>query len=344
MAGRAARAALVTALFAGALAAAPAARAEVTITPSYTVIEVAGGPGDDRIAVRCERDRLVVNGQPALNGRVRCSRLAELEVEGRRGDDRISVRDLGTFRDLFEDETLEPVVTGGPGNDRVFIETWAVVAGFMGPGDDRYTSIRGGGGGAVGGLGDDRLHIGGRLFGGELVGGAGADHLTVSGSFSYMLGGPGPDRIRSFKGTAMAFGAEGADTMSGGEDRDLLIGGDGRDLIRGQNGTDLLAGRLGRDRLFGGYAPDLLVGGRGRDLLDGGRGRDAEAQAGVPRDLGPLKRTILALIFRAILSPGPDVVQEEEASNESAGSGYAPLGSRRAAFSALLERGHRQPR
>lgn len=60
--------------------------------------------------------------------------------------------------------------------------------------------------------------------------------------------------------TAIRFGGEGPDKLSGLSGDDRLYGG---------SGADLLVGSVGADRLEGGSGVDLLVGGAGADVLDG---------------------------------------------------------------------------
>jgi hypothetical protein len=66
---------LLPALAAFVLAGAAPAGAEVHVQPSFTVVDIKGSDGDDRISIRCERDRLVVNGKKAVGGRLHCSAL-----------------------------------------------------------------------------------------------------------------------------------------------------------------------------------------------------------------------------------------------------------------------------
>lgn len=329
MRGTARRAGLIGVAAASLLAAAPAA-AEVTVTPSFTILEVSGDAADDRIAVDCERDRVTVNGAPAVGGRARCRNLEELEIRGRGGDDRISIDGLRrSFEDLFEDDGLEVTIDAGPGDDRVAILSPLPADVSLESGDDRLTAAAGSGAFGSGGTGDDWLIAGSEGFGSGLYGGPGADRITGGGSFAFFLGGPGPDRIRGLRGTAVAFGGAGEDAVTGGPGPDLLSGGRGDDFLAGQNGRDLLAGARGRDRIFGGYAGDLLTGGMGRDRLSGGPGKDLEFQRHARGDLRPFDGSILGLFF---LNPG--LLGDEAGSEEVF----------RRSYSALLERRHRQAR
>lgn len=60
----------------------------------------------------------------------------------------------------------------------------------------------------------------------------------------------------------------------GGPGRNRLLGTRGIDVMLGRPGADTLVGRGGADHLYGGYGPDRLAGGAGRDLLVGSLGRN----------------------------------------------------------------------
>ncbi|MGB3509256.1 MAG: calcium-binding protein, partial [Microcoleaceae cyanobacterium] len=66
----------------------------------------------------------------------------------------------------------------------------------------------------------------------------------------------------------------GNDKISGGSGNDTLNSGQGNDQIQGQSGNDYLIGRPGNDILIGGEGNDTLEGGIGRDRLNGGPGND----------------------------------------------------------------------
>jgi Ca2+-binding RTX toxin-like protein len=105
------------------------------------------------------------------------------------------------------------------------------------------------------GDGDDRLVFDNsaapQLEGGMLLGGPGADTITVTGS-------------------AVAYGGDGDDTLTGGAGSDFLGGGPGSDTLRAGAGDDLLYGDF--DGAFGSIittvAADRIDGGDGRDTVD----------------------------------------------------------------------------
>ena len=74
--------------------------------------------------------------------------------------------------------------------------------------------------------------------------------------------------------TALFFGEDGNDTLTGGTVSDRLYGGKGNDTLQGNGGDDLLAGNDGADQLFGNFGNDVLIGGAGTDTLQGDDGHD----------------------------------------------------------------------
>ncbi|MCO6418579.1 hypothetical protein JYK14_20800 [Siccirubricoccus sp. KC 17139] len=74
--------------------------------------------------------------------------------------------------------------------------------------------------------------------------------------------------------SAILWGGEGNDTLSGTDAPDTLLGEAGEDLLAGQGGRDSLAGGAGQDTVFGGDGNDTLEGGSGADWLIGGAGDD----------------------------------------------------------------------
>ena len=72
----------------------------------------------------------------------------------------------------------------------------------------------------------------------------------------------------------IAFGRDGADTLSGVPGKDFLQGGTGNDQILGNGGDDILAGDAGDDTVLGGAGNDQISGGAGDDSLGGEDGND----------------------------------------------------------------------
>lgn len=136
--------------------------------------------------------------------------------------------------------------------------------------------------GIIGGSADDILSAGGLLRGhggkdmltgtsndfNQMFGGGSDDVLRSlggSGSFSFMRGGSGEDRL---------IGGPGDEEMAGGPGDDRLRAGGSFDFLSGEGGDDVLRGQEGRDEIVGGPGDDLVLGGLGRDRLGGGLGAD----------------------------------------------------------------------
>ena len=78
----------------------------------------------------------------------------------------------------------------------------------------------------------------------------------------------------NFPHTALVFGEDGNDALTGSTASDRLYGGKGNDTLQGNGGDDLLAGNDGADQLFGSFGNDVLIGGAGTDTLQGDDGHD----------------------------------------------------------------------
>ncbi len=74
--------------------------------------------------------------------------------------------------------------------------------------------------------------------------------------------------------TAVVYGGNGTDRITGGSAKDWLYGGAGNDTIDGGTGDDIISGDLGNDTLSGGAGDDMIYGGAGDDTLIGGAGND----------------------------------------------------------------------
>jgi Ca2+-binding RTX toxin-like protein len=68
--------------------------------------------------------------------------------------------------------------------------------------------------------------------------------------------------------TALLYGGDGNDTLTGGAGDNLLDGGDGNDVLTGSSGRDLLFGGGGADSMNGGSDDDVIVGGTYVDSAD----------------------------------------------------------------------------
>jgi Ca2+-binding RTX toxin-like protein len=86
----------------------------------------------------------------------------------------------------------------------------------------------------------------------QVFGQAGNDQITL-------------DEVNGALPSAILFGGDGNDTLTGGS---------GNDLLFGQAGNDTLLGKGGNDQLFGGAGNDILIGGPGNDQVFGEAGDD----------------------------------------------------------------------
>lgn len=136
-------------------------------------------------------------------------------------------------------------VEGGPGRDRIRVNSDLVVHAHGNDGNDKIN--------VVGDIGRHTAH--------SLHGNDGNDYLVGSYAGEALHGGNGSD---------VMYGKEGNDFMDGGSDPDFLDGGPGNDLLIGGTGTDILLGGNGNDELQivqNDDGPDWIVGGRGFDKL-----------------------------------------------------------------------------
>jgi Ca2+-binding RTX toxin-like protein len=262
------------------LAGAAPAGAEVHVQPSFTVVDIKGSDGDDRISIRCERDRLVVNGRKAVGGRLHCSALRRIRVFGLKGDDRITYSaepSGGLFAGLFESR-VTPEISVGRGNDRVVARgTDAAVT--AGPGKDVINATVG-------------LNF--------LDGGSGRDKVFGGRGIDFVFAGPGSDRVEGRGFLDFLLGAAGNDDLLGGEGPDALVAARGRDYLLGLADADLVLGGSGPDRAFGGPGRDQVFGGSGRDQVGGGPGKDTVSQEGRRGRAGGLFGAIIDVFSRAV--------------------------------------------
>ncbi|MBS1887757.1 MAG: hypothetical protein JSU06_11280 [Actinobacteria bacterium] len=147
--------------------------------------------------------------------------------------------------------TVNLVLTGTPGNDRITIELSA---------DGRYYEIESATPLEVAGSvcthpekrPEALLCEASAIAGFEIDTGAGNDYVALGRTV------PIPATIR---------GGPGNDVLIGGAGNDLLIGGAGDDELVGRAGDDVLIGGPGNDVLIGGPGEDKLIGGPGHNIL-----------------------------------------------------------------------------
>jgi hypothetical protein len=186
---------------------------------------------------------------------------ATLSVYGEDGKDTITAEgNLSRGGDLAH-------LYGGPGDDRLFGE-W--VEG--GPGNDVLKAD------LTFDYSDHTTGVDVDLARGQATSMGEIDQLQLTrweGWYVRVIGGSGPDVIRSAPGRRLSVeSGAGDDVIEGGVDDDVLSGGAGNDVLRGGPGYDDLDGDDGDDRLDGGPYRDDLRGGAGDDVLIGGSGRD----------------------------------------------------------------------
>jgi len=195
---------------------------------------------------------------------------------------------------LWNDGDGSDVVDGGPGNDRVVVQTGvANDAVFLNPnatntrllltrssgspftldvGSVEVVDVRGGAGNDTVIAGDTSQVPG--FFGLAAYGDGGNDVLVGTSDNDTLVGGDGDDYLQGNGGDDQIFGGLGNDSIDAGEGNDYAQGDDGNDLVAAQVGNDSVAGLAGDDQLLGGEGNDLLDGGDGNDGLYGDAGDD----------------------------------------------------------------------
>ena len=91
---------------------------------------------------------------------------------------------------------------------------------------------------------------------------------------SKFYGGLGNDRLNLGGGADLGYGGDGNDIVDGGEGNDRLFGDAGNDRLLGGNHADAQYGGLGVDTIYGGTGNDRLYGDAGSDFLFGDVGAD----------------------------------------------------------------------
>jgi Ca2+-binding RTX toxin-like protein len=213
-------------------------------------------------------------------------------LRGNSGNDSLSGEDGS---DNIRGDAGNDTIDGGLGYDRVAIRfdelPLTVGVGFsaalIGTADQLVFGDGRGGQDLL--LSIEAVVLTGTDFDDTLSGSGGDDYLRGEGGDDLLRGGAGFD-VLIFDGATgpvqadltaqRAFGAEGADTLSGIEGLegsgfgDSLVGNARNNSLYGVDGNDTLRGLDGNDDIFGGDQSDLLFGGAGRDYIMGGRGED----------------------------------------------------------------------
>ncbi|MCA1403490.1 calcium-binding protein [Ensifer sp. IC3342] len=181
---------------------------------------------------------------------------------------------MGAGDDLYiadarvRDASSYDVVSGGSGNDRFEIETYA--SDYYGDsGNDTFLSV-GFKNYFNGGTGIDTISY--QLqdsFGSERGRG-----VTIDLGYKYATTGTGrrEDLISIENATGTNYGN---DDITGSSVANVLRGLGGHDILEGLGGDDFLDGGSGDDDLYGGSGADILRGGTGFDYLNGGTGTDS---------------------------------------------------------------------
>jgi Ca2+-binding RTX toxin-like protein len=249
---------------------------------SSTVATNVALDADDRILSGYGEDVVRVASQSAAT----LDKKGVLHVNGSDGNDviGISAKDSKNIHVNINDNILKFTLTAvtkidielGAGVDTS--DEWVDI--------DTTVNANGGGAGSesiMTGGGDDAITVFSPT--GNIDGGAGDDHIHASGGLFTIHGSAGNDVIVAPAATsAMIFGDDGNDSLTGGPGDDSLFGGAGKDTLRGGPGNDLLDGNGGNDRIFGNDGNDHIHGDAGNDIInsvdgvadsvDGGAGTD----------------------------------------------------------------------
>ncbi|MGE0054494.1 MAG: putative Ig domain-containing protein [Hyphomicrobium sp.] len=129
-----------------------------------------------------------------------------------------------------------------------------------------------------GGPGNDRMYDADGMSGDSYSGGDGIDVVEYTTGTTFDFSAAGADtldatvewaRFHDVTGVTVT-GTSAANGYAGSAGNDTIHGGDGNDWIQGQAGADHLYGDGGNDRLEGGTGADTINGGTGNDNLYGG--------------------------------------------------------------------------
>lgn len=223
---------------------------------TFKVVHISGNAGSEKVEVQWGDWKAEFDGVTSI----------EVEDAGK-GDDYLDFRG-----------TLVPVhvITGGQGNDQIFLGDGNGSEAHGGAGNDTITASAGTGVKLFGDEGNDTLlgneqaieirgGAGNDVIRGtpgedKLYGDGGADQIEAGDGNDLVYGGEDNDTITAGGGIDVVYGEGGADSITGGRDNDIIDGGDGNDEIKGGAGNDLLAGGNGDDRIFGHGGLDLIIG------------------------------------------------------------------------------------
>ena len=283
-------------------------RIDASDLPSYSVVSIAGGSGDDVLiggdgldtlmdGTRLVPDQLQYNffDQDILRGGANTDVLISQS-----GDDFL---DGGAGGDLLYSISGVDRLRGGDGNDW-FQFTYPGMHQYPSHGAQSLTraqaaltglSINGGDGTDTVDLRhaytspsmlDTELHLGVRI---DLAGGFGVELGTgTNGRFRIrdvenLIGTAQNDILRGTQTANELIGNAGDDRLFGRDGDDILLGRNGDDQLLGGGGVDDIDGDNGDDVIDGGAGDDLLSGNAGNDRLQGGSGND-EIFAGAGND------------------------------------------------------------
>lgn len=202
------------------------------------------------------------------------------------------------------------VVSGGDGNDRFEVKTYASV--YKGDaGNDTFFSV-GYRNSFNGGSGTDTINYSlqdsssekgrgiyvdldegfAKAVDGRIEKLTSIENATGTSYDDTLIGTSGRNILRGGNGNDQLEGLGGNDRLYGGAGKDILYGDNGNDDLYGGSGNDRLYGGAGNDDLLGGTGNDLLVGGAGSDFLVGGAGADtfrftrvSDSRVGAQRDV-----------------------------------------------------------
>jgi Ca2+-binding RTX toxin-like protein len=178
-----------------------------------------------------------------------------------------------TFLGTTQDDGAVDTVTGGAGNDVIYVGLGDNADGGDGTVDVLYVTFDNHGSAL-----NINLSTGGAAALSAVSGG------TYAGFERYSLFGTAyADSVIGDAGVNNLWGRGGNDVMYGGDSGDLLGGNDGDDVLYGENGNDALYGGAGADTMYGGEGDDFIYAfsgtqgepfSPGNDIVDGGNGRD----------------------------------------------------------------------
>lgn len=189
-------------------------------------------------------------------------------VSGSAGDETVDVT-WAQHRKQFEHVQLVKVDDAGKGDDVIDLRNvLCTVQVSGGTGDDTIYLSDGANSTADGGAGDDRI----------------VASKTVAATGVVIHGGEGNDTITAGSVAITIYGDGGSDTIAGSVQADILYGGGGDDVIKGLDGNDQIAGDDGNDQIEAGEGNDFILGGAGDDVVNCGPGDDV-VDAGGGNDL-----------------------------------------------------------